>query len=343
MPNPKVSVLMSVYNAESFLREAMDSVLNQSFHDFEFIIFDDKSSDRSLDIIRSYHDSRIVLVANDQNQGLTRNLIRGMAMVRGEHVARMDADDICLPRRLGTQVEFLTTHADISVVGSAVTFFDGAGYEFMARQPSEHDAIKCELLYGFTMLHPSVMMRKADFDKHGLNYDPHFVCSQDHDLWTRSIRLLRFANIQEPLLKMREHDAKLGRIKKHKQQELSNEIRKRQLDELGVNNTTEELMAFNAGAAHGLPNATCGQLAAYDRMVCKIVAANKLKGIFHQATLERMCAAKLRALCRRALLDGNPAGRYYWRSELRKLDECPLKHMFGLVYRSICCFAPGRS
>lgn len=127
-------------------------------------------------------------------------------------------------------------------------FFDGTGYEFAAHQPAEHNEINCELLYGFTMLHPPVMLRKADFNKYRFNYNPHFVHSQDHDLWTRAIQCLRFANICEPLLKMREHPMKLGRTKHLMQQRLSNEIRKRQLDELGVKYFGEELSAFNQAA-----------------------------------------------------------------------------------------------
>jgi len=172
--NPKVSVLMSVHNAAPFLGEAVDSVLNQTFRDFEFIIFDDKSSDASLEILKSYLDpglcwSRMFKIRIDYKSD------KRHGYGQGEYVARMDADDLCLPHRLSSQVDFLTSHTDISVVGSAVIFFDGAAYEFIAHQPVEHDAIKCELLFGFTMLHPSVMIRKADFARHSLNYDPHYV------------------------------------------------------------------------------------------------------------------------------------------------------------------------
>ena len=246
MKNPIVTVLMSAYNTEEFVAEAVESVLQQSFREFELLIFDDKSTDSSLNILQSFKDPRIRLVKNDENLGLTRNLIQGMHMARGEFVARMDADDICLPHRLAVQVSYMKKHSDISVLGSAVTFFDESGWEFIAHQPTEHDDIKCTLFFGFTMLHPSVMIRKSDFEKHGLNYDPAFRFSQDHDLWTRAIHKLRFANIYEPLLRMREHGGKIGKTQKPQQQVLSDSIRGRQLEELQLKCTPKELEVFSA-------------------------------------------------------------------------------------------------
>ena len=249
MHTPKVTVLMSAYNAESFINEAVDSVLKQTFSDFEFLIFEDKSTDTTLELLQSFKDSRIRLIVNEENQGLTKNLAQGVLMAQGEYIARMDADDVCLPERLQTQFSYLEQNPDISVLGTAVTFFDGTGWEFVAHQPLGHEEIKCTLLYGFTMLHPSVTFRKADFQAHDLNYDPHFRVSQDHDLWTRAIRKLRFANLYQPLLKMREHSGKIGNTRKSLQQDLSNEIRKRQLDELGVSFTEKEFEAFDFSMA----------------------------------------------------------------------------------------------
>jgi glycosyltransferase involved in cell wall biosynthesis len=119
--SPRITVLMSVYNAQLFIAEAVESVLNQIFKDFEFLIFEDKSTDSSLEILRSYSDPRIRLIANEHNQGLTKNLASGMRIARGEFVARMDADDVCVPNRLETQLAYLEEHPEISVLGSAVT------------------------------------------------------------------------------------------------------------------------------------------------------------------------------------------------------------------------------
>lgn len=336
MPNPRVSFLMTVFNAELFIRETVDAVLNQTSGDFEFIIVDDKSTDRSLEILKSYHDPRIALVEKARNQGQTACLIEGLAMSKGEYVARIDADDICLPNRLAVQVDYVTQHPEISVIGSAAIFFDDKGHEFTTYQPENHDAIKCELLYGFTMFHPSVLFRRRDFEQQHFNYDPHFQCSQDHDLWTRAIRKLRFGNIHQPLLRIRVHREQMGKTQKNKMWMESNEIRQRQLDELGVDYSAEELKAFNIGASGAFPNATVNQLAAYDRVVNKIIEANKVKNIFDQTTLSKIGAAKLRGLCRVALLENNPSGRYYWRSQLRTLDDISIRQRIGILYRSLC-------
>ena len=319
MSSPKISVLMSVYNGEPFLCKAIESVLNQTFGDFEFIIFDDKSLDASASIVRNYGDDRILFIENEENVGLTKNLCTGMAMAKGEYIARMDADDVCLPQRLERQVQFLDEHPEISVLGSAVYFFDNTGKEILGLQPTEHEEIKCELLYQFTMLHPSVMMRRGDCARHGLNYNPHFVYSQDFDLWVRSVRKLRFANLREPLIKMREHEMKLSRKVSPTQRGFSDEIRKRQLDELEVAYTDEELEAFhNVGS--GIFGKDVRDITNYESVLLKIFERNKDKCIFDQSLLQKVGASHFRHLCWADLVQGRKSGRYYWRSQMKNFD-----------------------
>ncbi|WP_262964920.1 glycosyltransferase [Methylobacter psychrophilus] len=335
MKIPKVTVLMSVYNAESFINEAVESVLNQTSSDFEFLIFEDKSTDTTLELLKAFNDSRIRLIVNEENQGLTKNLALGMLMARGEYIARMDADDVCLPNRLETQLSYLELHPDISVLGSAVTYFDGTGWEFVAHQPLDHDEIKCTLLYGFTMLHPSVMFRKADFQAHNLNYNLHFRVSQDHDLWTRAIRNLRFANLHQPLLKMREHSGKIGNTRKSYQQDLSNDIRKRQLKELGVEFTEQEFQVFNADE-NTIKKWTVDDFKYYEAMLLKILEANTKTQIFNHILLVKQGIDNFRGYCRLALIFHNSAGKYYWQSTLKKSDSITKKQFFGLLIRT--CF-----
>lgn len=334
MRNPKVTVLMSVYNAELFLSQAIDSVLNQTLTDFEFLIFEDKSTDSSLDILRSYSDTRIRLITNAENIGLTKNLAAGMTMARSEYIARMDADDICMPNRLEQQLAYLNEHPDVSILGSAVIFFDESGMEFVAHQPLENEEIKCTLFYGFTMLHPSVMMRKSDFEKHGLNYDVTFRVSQDHDLWTRAIRFLRFSNLHEPLLKMREHAGKIGKTRKPLQQEFSDLIRQRQLLELGITPTANQLKLL---AEHEINSTqwTIQDCKDFERILLQVFAFNSKRTVFQQDTLCRIGISRFRGTCRQLLLAGNPAGQYYWRSKIRRKDRMTIKEFFGLAIRSL--------
>ena len=118
MKNPKVTVLMSVYNGEKYLQEAIDSILEQTFKDFEFLIINDGSTDKTGEILESYHDLRIKIINNEKNIGLTKSLNKGLKLARGEYIARQDADDISMPERLEKEVEFLETHQDYAVVGA---------------------------------------------------------------------------------------------------------------------------------------------------------------------------------------------------------------------------------
>jgi glycosyltransferase involved in cell wall biosynthesis len=114
----RITVLMPVYNGEKYLREAIDSIFNQTFTDFEFLIVDDGSTDNSVEIINSYQNSRINLVKNDKNEGLVYTLNRGLSLAKGEYIARMDCDDISLPERLKKQIDFLDSNSEIAVVGT---------------------------------------------------------------------------------------------------------------------------------------------------------------------------------------------------------------------------------
>jgi hypothetical protein len=180
------------------------------------------------------------------------------------------------------------------------------------------------------------MLRKDDLSRHGLTYDPHFVCSQDHDLWTRAIRLLRFANVHEPLLKMRDHPKKIGRTERSTQEELSDAIRRRQLDELGVDYTVDEVRAFNR-AAGGFPAGSILDLHHYESILLKVFKSNKERRIFEPDLLQSLGAGRFRAWCREALIRGQKWGRYYWHSKVRSFDSCPFRQKLGFVWRSISC------
>ncbi len=336
MDQPRITVLMGAYNAEGFLREAIDSVLAQTVGDFEFLIFEDCSTDSTRQILQSYDDPRIKLYLNATNQGLTKNLICGMDLAQGAYVARMDADDVCMPNRFERQLEYFASHPEVSVLGSAVTFFDGKGYEFVGYQPEAHDEIKCRLFTGFTMLHPSVMMRKADMDQHGLNYEADFVCSQDHDLWTRSIRKLRFANHPETLLKMREHPSKIGNTRKSTQEELSGRIRRRQLDELEVEYSDEEFEAFDRLAGYGLVTGRTG-LMACESILFKVLESNRSCKVFDQKILERAVADAFYGVCRSHLIRKSTLGAYWRKSKLRRFKQSSLREEAVMALRSGCC------
>ena len=204
---PRVSVIMPVYNAAPYLARAVESVLAQSFGDFEFLIHDDGSTDDSLKILRDYaaKDARMI-VTTGANEGLAATLNRVIGTARAPLLARMDADDICLPDRFEKQVAYLDANPDCAVLGGCETTIDAAGYRIAdVRVPRTHEEIDANNLRGVTSIrHPTVMMRR-DAVRHCGGYDPELVPSEDLDLWLRVAETGRLANLPDIVLEYRIH------------------------------------------------------------------------------------------------------------------------------------------
>ncbi len=204
MARPMVSVLMSVYNGQRYLREAVESILNQTFSDFEFIIVNDGSTDTSRAILQSYDDSRILLLDNHENIGLARSVNKGLAVAKGDYVARMDADDISMPRRFEKQVAFLKDQPEVGIVGCSYDKADSNGrYWGSRRMPASDLELRWYSLLGNPFAHPSVMIRRHTLIDNNLKYDETLETTQDYDLWTRILRCTRGANLGEALLQYR--------------------------------------------------------------------------------------------------------------------------------------------
>ena len=198
---PKISVVMSVYNGEKYLSEAIDSILNQTFKDFEFIIINDGSTDRSLEIIQSYNDDRIVLI-NQKNVGLAKSLNNGIAISKSDFIARMDADDIAYPERIQKQHKFLSSNPEYIIVGSNAKIIDKDGYFVYNSNLSTTDEEMKQKLPSTPFIHPSVMFRKDIFYK-AKQYPEYMLKAQDLILFNRMAKLGKFANISENLMQYR--------------------------------------------------------------------------------------------------------------------------------------------
>ena len=201
-PQPLVSIVMPVYNGELYLKEAIDSILAQTFTNFEFIIINDGSTDHSDDIINSYHDDRIVYI-NQENGGIGAALRNGCNKAKGQYIARMDCDDIASPERLEKQFHFLETNHDYVLVGSAVNYINEKS-EFINRSiPYITDFdIKHNLKFGATIAHPTVFFRaKAYHQTHGYNKDIRVL--EDYVLWLDMKNHGKFHNLHHPLLNYR--------------------------------------------------------------------------------------------------------------------------------------------
>lgn len=184
MTDTRVTVLMSVYNDRGYLAEAIQSVLNQTYRDFEFLVIDDGSLEPIETRLHAYQDNRIVCVRHE-NRGLTRSLNRGLTLARGEYIARMDADDVSLPDRLATQVALLDANPDLDMVG---TFFDVVDHD---RNLLERKELIIDPVYRLWRLqfhnnygHGTMMLRKQAVISAGM-YDESLSYAQDYDLWCR--------------------------------------------------------------------------------------------------------------------------------------------------------------
>lgn len=216
---PKVSVLLPVYNARDHLREAVDSILAQTFTDFELLAHDDGSTDGSLAILEAYarRDPR-VRVGSAPNAGITATLNRLIAAARGPYLARMDADDICLPDRFAAQVAYLDAHPDIAVLGTDWLTIDDAGRPFRYFHiPRTHEELDARHLRGHcTIMHPTVMMRRDVVARAG-GYDERFRSAQDLDLWLRLGERGKIANLPRVLLEYRVHANSISATRQQEQ------------------------------------------------------------------------------------------------------------------------------
>jgi glycosyltransferase involved in cell wall biosynthesis len=200
MQSPRVSIVMAVYNGASVIRTTIDSILNQTLSDFEFIIVDDCSRDDTVAIIESCQDPRIVLIRNSSNAGQTRSLNTGLRAARGEYIARTDAGDISFPRRLEKEAAFLDRHPDVAVVGTSAIRYDEEGRIIDAvHMPVSEKAVRLRLLVTTPVVHISVMMRKNIILQLG-GYDDEYYVLADYELWARLVASgRRLANIKEVL------------------------------------------------------------------------------------------------------------------------------------------------
>ena len=206
MSNPKVSVLMSIYNGERYLREAINSILNQTFRDFEFLIINDGSTDRTAQILKSCNDPRMKIINNKKNIGLTKSLNKGLHLAKGEYIARQDADDVSAPDRLEKEVNFLETHRDYAVVGTFVKILNEDSEVIgLLERLTEDIQIRERLGTDNCITHGSAVIRKKCLLDMGF-YDESIVSAQDYELWLRLSEKYRLANIPEYLYMWRKHD-----------------------------------------------------------------------------------------------------------------------------------------
>jgi len=292
MNNPKISVLMPVYNAEKFLKEAIDSILNQTFKDFEFLIINDASTDNSKKIILSYKDPRIRYFENDKNLGVAKTLNKGLRLAKGKYIARMDADDISLSERFKKQVEFMEKSPLIAVCGAWLRLIGNENQNNeIWKSPSDFESIKSLALFYSSIYHPTVLIRKETLKKYNLFYDPSFAHAEDYELWVRIMEKAKVANLKEILLLHRIHSKEVGNIHKQMMVKNSNRIRLYQLNRLGIYPTPEELKIHQA-ISYWQFKSDKKSVNVARFWLKKLFIANLKKNYYHQLTFFKVLVQK---------------------------------------------------
>lgn len=306
MPAPLVTVLMPVYDAAAYVREAVDSILGQTLGDFELLVVDDGSTDGSGDIVRSYQDPRIRVVRSPENQGVTAALNRGLDLAEGRYVVRMDADDISLPDRLEQQVRFMEEHPEVGVCGGSVHGFN-AKREFDPPVPraNTHEPMVCTLPFGTVLLHPTVIFRGELF-RGGLRYDPDYPHAEDYELWCRAARLARLAVLPAIVLRYRMHGGSVSSRHRRVQEETSQRIRLREVRAIGVEPTPDDGLLHAALSQSRLPPGR--SLDDGRRWFDGLAAANRQSRYLPVEMFERMLASRLARLTRELAAAAAAAG-----------------------------------
>jgi len=236
MPQPLVTVLMPVYNTEKYVAESIESVLNQTFGDFEFLIIDDGSTDKSLEVIKSYDDKRIRVVKNEENIKLIATLNKGIDLSEGKYICRIDADDINVLNRLEKQFNIMESHPEYAACSSWIeNFYDDGRENFIVKYEELHNSIRIKTLYQNHFCHPSSFIRKDFINKNNARFDKRFIHSEDYFFFVKLSEIGTLYNIQEVLVKVRKHGTNVSVLNSQIQNKNSILVIAYQLNKIGIN------------------------------------------------------------------------------------------------------------
>lgn len=273
---------MPVFNAAQYLSQAIDSILTQSFPDFELLIINDGSTDDSVEIIESFHDSRIKLIHNPGNIKLIKTLNRGLELIDSKYIARMDADDIATPDRLEKQFLYMEKHPEIGLLGSNYQTM-GTNKNKIEKYPSIHDQIIINLfLNRKSFAHPTVMFRQSVFKENNLFYSSQHQHVEDYELWTRVARYTKLANLNDTLLHYRVQENQITQKYRAEIDSALPKIWNQQLTDFGLSASPDELILH---AEMMSVNTFSHQLKSLDKWLKTILAHNLNYPYFNQILL----------------------------------------------------------
>jgi len=294
-----VSVIMTNYNTpEEYLRQAIDSILSQSYSNFEFIIVDDCSTDNSLSVIESYEDRRIQILKNSQNIGLTKSLNKALAICKGEFIARMDSDDISEPERFEKQVQYLKDHSDVVVCGTWAKLFDDwqktHTNKYVRREIPSREEYSIYQLFSNdpNLVHPSAMFSRRLMLQYHIKYDERYIFAQDYRMWISCNQYAKCSIVPDVLLNYRVHDKAISSSKRDIQEDCVFRIIQEQLDKLHLT-LDDDLRPYHFQLLTSRKP--------YDTKIKKwmktMIDANKRFNVYDQRLLKKLLLDKWAEIC----------------------------------------------
>jgi|GEM_PF-418767 len=343
MPNenetlPALSVVIPTYNAGRYLADAVTSVLEQDFTDFELLLIDDGSTDDTAAILQTFTtDSRVRLLRNKSNMGLIRTLHRAYSECRAPLIARMDSDDICARTRFSQQVAFLQANSDVGIVGGAIRFF-GTVAPSVFHFPTDHAAIRPAMLFYCPLAHPALMFRRELVDQGLLRYDDDFRHAEDYHLWSRLLLQVKAANLPNVILDYRLHAQQISSDSSDKQYAASLRVRHKMFSECGVAPTEEET-ALHESVILERPLAMADYLPQLANWFKRLEDANQQSQYWDKVALHSLFRTKFMETARRTHsnlhdLANNPATDHYLSSaDIAAARNLPQTGVFACMKR----------
>lgn len=333
MKKPLVTVLMPVYNAEKYIVEAINSILNQTFTEFEYLIIDDGSTDKSLEIIKSYNDKRIRLVENGVNIKLIATLNKGLDLIESKYICRMDADDISVPTRIGKQLKFMEENPEYKACSSWVhIFFEKTNRKFDYKLVENHNDIRFKTLYQNHFCHPASFIRTDFINKNNLHFDKKYIHSEDYSFFVRLSEIGKIYNIQEVLLRIRKHDSNVSVLNSNIQDKNSIMVIDYQLNKIGIDTKNFDYeLYFRFFYTFDFNKK---DLEAVEQMVLQIINANlKSKYLPHKEFIKFLCD-KWYHICVNSTKHGMWVYEKFTNSELSKYLEIDFYKKIKFIIKS---------
>jgi glycosyltransferase involved in cell wall biosynthesis len=328
---PRISCVLAVCNGEAYLRESIQSIQAQTFLDWELIVVDDGSTDRTPQILDEFQREDVrIRIYRQGKRGLVASLNHGIMMARGEYIARMDADDVSMPERFAIQLEYLDGHHDIGVCGSSIETFGADSSEVM-EYPGDDGAIRCQLLFSSSLAHPATMFRRNLILHHHLLYDEQAVHAEDYDLWVRASQHTRFANIPMVLLRYRIHPQQIGHRFQVEMSESSQAIQLRQLARLGISPIPAEAQLHHHISRWKFESSTTF-LSATRTWFGKLIEANRIAEVYQEKEFVTVLGRRWSEVCSAATHEGVQTALAFWRTPcLASAVWSPRQHLKFLV------------